>query len=95
MKTIREQPSNRRSTKYFCLSLRDDLLAEPWNPLAQLPNFLCNFLRRFHTVCQTRRPGECSINVSQLADFLLIRSQIHRFLPGLRREHIAGMMLNV
>jgi hypothetical protein len=28
-----------------------DLLPERWNPLTQLPHFLCNFLRRFHTVC--------------------------------------------
>jgi hypothetical protein len=39
-----------------------DLLAERWNPLAQLPNFLRNFLRRFHTVfVRHARSGECSI----------------------------------
>ncbi len=39
-----------------------NLLAERRNPLAQLPHFLRNFLRRFHTVfVRHARLGECSI----------------------------------
>src|ERR1051325_1821965 len=39
-----------------------DLLAERRNPLPQLPDFLRNFLRRFHTVFVRHMGlGECSI----------------------------------
>jgi hypothetical protein len=50
-----------------------DLLAEPRNPLAQLTNFLRNFLRRFHTVSSDTQAREnVRSNVPQPADFLLI-----------------------
>src|SRR5207244_10852733 len=50
-----------------------DLLAEPRNPLAQLPNFLCNFLRRFHTVSSDTRAREnVRSNVPQPANFRFI-----------------------
>jgi len=48
-------------------------LPERWNPLTQLSYFLCNFLRRFHTVwSDTQARENVRSNVSQLADFLLI-----------------------
>jgi hypothetical protein len=62
-----------------------DLLAEPRNPLAKLSNFLCNFLRRFHTVwSDTHARENVRSNVRQLADILLI-SLANPLLPtGLR-----------
>jgi hypothetical protein len=48
--TIREQPEEEAIHQIFLANDNmTDLLAERWNPLAQLPNFLRNFLRRFHT----------------------------------------------
>jgi hypothetical protein len=48
---IREQPKEKTIHQIFlAYDNVTDLLAERWNPLAQLPNFLRNFLRRFHTV---------------------------------------------
>jgi hypothetical protein len=49
--TIREQPKEKTIHQIFlAYDNVTDLLAERWNPLTQLPNFLRNFLRRFHTV---------------------------------------------
>jgi len=48
--TISEQPEEETIHQIFlAYDHVTNLLAEPWNPLAQLPNFLRNFLRRFHT----------------------------------------------
>jgi hypothetical protein len=48
--TIREQPEEEAIHQIFlAYDHATDLLAERWNPLTQLPNFLRNFLRRFHT----------------------------------------------
>jgi hypothetical protein len=72
--TIREE-AEQQSIHQIFLAYHNvtDLLAESRNPLAQLPNFLCNFLRRFHTVWSDTHPREnVRSNVPQLADFLLI-----------------------
>jgi hypothetical protein len=72
--TIGEE-AKQQSIHQIFLAYHDvtDLLAEPWNPLAQLPNFLCNFLRRFHTVSSDTHAREnVRSNVPQRADFLLI-----------------------
>src|ERR1044072_598896 len=74
-----------------------DLLAESRNPLAQLPNFLCNFLRRFHTVSSDTHAREnVRSNVPQRADFLLI-SLANPLLTSrpFPRERVAGTILNV
>src|SRR5439155_16693096 len=84
--TISEQPEEETIHQIF-LAYHNvtDLLAEPRNPLAQLPNFLRNFLRRFHTVSSDTRAREnVRSNVSQLADFLLISLANPMLPPGLR-----------
>src|SRR5436853_6502616 len=72
--TISEQPEEETIHQIFlAYDNVTDLLAEPRNPLAQLPNFLRNFLRRFHTVSSDTYAREnVRSNVSQLADFLFI-----------------------
>jgi hypothetical protein len=53
--TIRKQPEKESIHQIFlAYDNVTNLLAERRNPLAQVPNFLRNFLRRFHTVSSDR-----------------------------------------
>ena len=84
--TIREK-AQQQSIHQIFLAYDDvtDLLAEPRNPLAQLSNFLCNFLRRFHTVSSDIHAREnVRSNVPQPADFLLISLANPLLASGLR-----------